>query len=60
MLFENKTKDTWKEVYLSWKGASLTEKQLLLLTEGPKCLTDAWHLGAMHNEYKKNFLGESK
>jgi len=58
MLFENKSKDTWTEVYLSWKGSLLSEKQIQLLTEGPKSLTDSWDLGAMHNEYKKHFMRE--
>lgn len=58
MLIENKSKDTWTEVYLSWKGATLSEKQIQLLTEGPKSLTDAWALGAMHTEYKKHFIRE--
>ena len=59
MLIENESAGTWREAYLAWKGASnLTEKQIILLTEGPKSVTDSWALGAMHYEYKKHFLTE--
>lgn len=55
MFIENETKGTWTETYLAWKGALLTEKQVQLLTEGPKSLTDSWALNAMKNEYNKHF-----
>jgi len=46
---------TWTETYLAWKGATLSEKQRQLLTEGPKSLTDSWALGAMKYDYTKHF-----
>ena len=39
--------ESWRSEYLTWKGKELNEYQRKLLTEGPKCLSQAWALGAM-------------
>ena len=35
MLIENEDQGTWREAYLAWKGAILSESQVQLLTEDP-------------------------
>ena len=42
---------TWMEEYKALKLSRLTKKQLDLLENGPKSLTDAWALGAMKYDY---------
>ena len=54
MLIENEGQGTWREAYLSWKGAILSESQVQLLTEGPKSLAQANQLQAMKLDYEKN------
>ena len=39
MLIENEDHGTWREAYLAWKGAILSESQVQLLTEGPQSLS---------------------
>lgn len=53
MLIENEGQGTWREAYLSWKGAILSESQVQLLTEGPKSLAQANQLQAMKLDYEK-------
>lgn len=49
---------TWMEEYKELKLSRLTKKQLELLENGPKSLTDAWALGAMKYDYNC-ILGKS-
>lgn len=43
----------WKKNYLEMKRSQLTDYQIEILEEGPKSLTQAWALGAMHYEWKQ-------
>ena len=45
----------WRKEYLELKGSTLNEKQVVLLTEGPKSLAQSWALNAMYQDYKKMF-----
>ena len=49
---------TWMEEYKELKFSSLTKKQIDLLENGPKSLTDAWALGAMKYDYSR-ILGKT-
>ena len=40
----------WREEY---KGYTSNKRYLELLENGPKSLSQAWLLGALHNEWKK-------
>ena len=40
----------WREEY---KGYTNNKRYLELLENGPKSLSQAWLLGALHNEWKK-------
>ena len=40
----------WREEY---KGYTTNKRYLELLENGPKSLSQAWLLGALHNEWKK-------
>ena len=40
----------WREEY---KGYTKNKRYLELLENGPKSLSQAWLLGALHNEWKK-------
>ena len=40
----------WREEY---KGYTRNKRYLELLENGPKSLSQAWLLGALHNEWKK-------
>ena len=42
----------WRHEYLARK-AGLSKFQTRLLEEGPKSLSQAWDLGAMHQDYEK-------
>ena len=42
----------WRQEYLARK-AGLSKFQTRLLEEGPKSLSQAWYLGAMHQDYEK-------
>lgn len=55
MLIENEDQGTWREAYLAWKGAILSESQVQLLTEGPQSLAQSWALQAMKQDYEKHF-----
>jgi len=55
MLIENEEQGTWREAYLSWKGAILSESQVQLLTEGPQSLAQANQLQAMKLDYEKYY-----
>jgi hypothetical protein len=44
---------TWMEEYKAMKLSRLTKKQLDLLENGPHSLSQAWLLGAMHQDYKR-------
>ena len=55
MLIENEGQGTWREAYLSWKGAILSESQIQLLTEGPQSLAQANQLQAMKLDYEKYY-----
>jgi len=55
MLIENEGQGTWREAYLSWKGAILSESQVQLLTEGPQSLAQANQLQAMKLDYEKYY-----
>ena len=41
----------WREEY---KGYTRNKRYLELLENGPKSLSQAWLLGALHNEWKKH------
>ena len=41
---------TWREEYKSYTS---NKRYLELLENGPKSLSQAWLLGALHNEWKK-------
>ena len=45
----------WRKEYLELKGSTLKEKQVVLLTEGPKSLAQSWALNAMYQDYKETF-----
>ena len=45
----------WRKEYLELKGSTLQEKQIRLLTEGPKSLAQSWALNAMYQDYKEIF-----
>ena len=53
MLIERTTKEPhqWRETYLNWKGATLTEEQRILLMEG----VPGPELDAMHQDYQQHF-----
>ena len=53
MLIERAAKEPqlWRETYLNWKGATLTEEQRILLMEG----TPSPELDAMHQDYQQHF-----
>ena len=55
MLIENEGQGTWREAYLSWKGAILSESQVQPLTEGPQSLAQANQLQAMKLDYEKYY-----
>ena len=40
----------WREEY---KAYTSDKKELELLENGPKSLSQSWHLGALHNKWKK-------
>jgi len=42
----------WRKEYLEMKGR-LSKYQINLLKEGPQGLSQAWLLGAMHQDYKR-------
>jgi len=42
----------WRKEYLGMKG-HLSKYQINLLKEGPQGLSQAWLLGAMHQDYKR-------
>ena len=42
----------WRQEYLERK-AGLSKFQIRLLEEGPKSLSQAWYLGALHQDYEK-------
>jgi len=44
---------SWRKEYILLKN--LTPYQKEVLQNGPKCLTQAWALGAMHNDWKSNY-----
>ena len=44
----------WKRRALA--DPSLKEKQVRVIIDGPKCLTDAWFLQAMKFKYSRNEL----
>ena len=41
----------WREQYKSMK--ILSERQIKLLEEGPKSLSQSWHLQALYSNWKK-------
>ena len=45
----------WRKEYLELRGSTLNEKQVVLLTEGPKSLAQSWMLNAMYQDYKETF-----
>ena len=50
------TDHSWRQEYLASKPR-LSAFQKELLTNGPKGLSQAWILGAMHNEWKVQKYG---
>ena len=47
---KNYDDSNWREEY---KGYTNNKRYLELLENGPKSLSQAWLLGALHNEWKK-------
>ena len=50
-MFIEQKKSQWRETYLNWKGATLTEEQRTLLMEG----VPSPELDAMHQDYQQHF-----
>ena len=50
-MFIEQKKSQWRETYLNWKGATLTEEQRILLMEG----VPGPELDAMHQDYQQHF-----
>ena len=50
-MFIELKKSEWRETYLNWKGATLTEEQRTLLMEG----VPSPELDAMHQDYQQHF-----
>ena len=42
---------SWQKEFLEMKSHPLSDVRLLM--EGPKGFRDAWHLGSLHEEYKR-------
>ena len=51
----NKSYDdsNWRNEYIDIKSTQLTKRQAELLEKGPHSLSQAWLLGAFHNDWKK-------
>ena len=43
----------WRNEYIDIKSTQLSKRQVELLEKGPKQLSQAWLLGAMHNDWKR-------
>ncbi len=43
----------WRNEYIDIKSTQLSKKQVELLEKGPTQLSQAWLLGAMHNDWKR-------
>ena len=43
----------WRNEYIDIKSTQLTKRQVELLEKGPHSLSQAWLIGAMHNDWKK-------
>ena len=43
----------WRNEYIDIKSTQLTKRQVELLEKGPHSLSQAWLLGALHNEWKR-------
>ena len=46
----------WRNEYIDIKSTQLTKRQVELLEKGPHSLSQAWLLGAMHNDWKKMII----
>ena len=43
----------WRNEYIDIKSTQLSKRQVELLEKGPTQLSQAWLLGAMHNDWKR-------
>tara|TARA_S200000501_G_scaffold36113_1_gene29854 strand:+ start:45 stop:296 length:252 start_codon:yes stop_codon:yes gene_type:complete len=43
----------WRNEYIDIKSTQLTKRQVELLEKGPHSLSQAWLLGALHNDWKR-------
>ena len=50
--WEESNGTNWREEYKLLKG-SLSIAEISLLEKGAKTMKEAWHLGALHAEYKR-------